>query len=159
MRSLVLLFLSCRSCALNTVAAKWDNFQFNFEVRSREEARTAVTFGRDPNLENPLFRTRSAPVGAAAVAEAVGDGPGFARAEYGAGATSARDSMDCTRLHRALPARGEKASERFLAGRWSVLGEGRLVGVPQWPTPRRTSIRRAYITGPHARWNSCCSRL
>src|SRR6478752_5686 len=59
MRLLVLMavFLPC-ALAQIPWPPKWDNFQFTFETRAREEARTGVTFGRDPNLEHPLFRTR-----------------------------------------------------------------------------------------------------
>src|SRR5437762_10090478 len=97
MRSLVLLTLFASTAfAQLPWPPKWDNFKFTLEVRAREEARTGVTFGRDPNLENPLFRTR---IGAQweplpwVKLSAMGQD---ARApEYGTPApSSARDTMD-----------------------------------------------------------------
>ena len=59
MRPLVLLCLFIPSaCAQVPSPLQWDNCKLMVDVRSREVARTGVTFGLEPDLENPLFRTR-----------------------------------------------------------------------------------------------------
>jgi Alginate export len=133
---------------------KWDNFKFTLEVRSREEARTGVTFGKDADLENPLFRTR---IGAqwtpVSWLKLTAMGQDSRAPEYGTTApTSARDTMD---LHEStielFPDR--KRGFGAIAGRQMLTyGEGRLIGTPQWSNTSRTyDTARVYYRLPGAR--------
>src|SRR6266849_7391895 len=111
MRSVVLLVLFVSS-AFSQIQwpPKWDSFKFTFEARAREEARTGVTFGRDAELENPLFRAR---IGAQWTPvewlKLSAMGQDSRAPEYGGPApTTARDSMD---LHESYIRSEEHTSE------------------------------------------------
>src|SRR5689334_25328511 len=135
MRVLLLfaIFLPCGFAQLPW-PPKWDTFQLTLEVRSREEERTGVTFGRDVDLENPLFRTR---LGAQWTPlpwlklSAMGQD---ARApQYGTAApTSARDTMDLHESYFELFPDQKRGFGAQAGRRMLTYGEGRLIGTPQW---------------------------
>ena len=131
-----------------------DTFKFTLDVRSREEARTGVTFGKDVDLENPLFRTR---IGAQWMPvpwlKLSAMGQDSRAPQYGGPApTAARDTMD---LHEGyfelFP--GQKKGFGAIAGRQMLnFGEGRLIGTPQWSNTSRTyDTARVYYRLPRAR--------
>ncbi len=119
---------------------------FHFEFRTRFEARQGVSFGRDPNSEFPLLRTR---VGVdyhptpwmrwSALAQ-------DSRAPfYGSPAPGTlRDTLD---LQEGFLELGRESGPSLLLGRQMVeLGETRLIGAPQWLNTARTydSLRLAH---------------
>jgi hypothetical protein len=139
--------------------SKWPpefgTLRFTFEFRTRLETRAGVDFGLDPDLENPLFRTR---IGAEykpvhwLKLSAMGQD---ARAPlYGTPApNTARDTMD---LHEGylefFP--GDTLGFGASVGRRMVnYGEGRLIGVPQWGNTARTyDGAQLYYRLPRARF-------
>ncbi len=131
-----------------------DRFQLSFEFRVRPEARTGNLFGLSQNLENPLIRTR---VGARFDlndwfrVSAMGQD---ARApDYGGPAPgSARDTMDLQESYIELFAK-RKAGFGAVLGRQMIdLGEGRLIGDPQWVNTSRTfDTLRLYYRFPKVR--------
>ena len=129
-------------------------FRFTFEFRARPEARTGNVFGLQQNLENPLIRTR---IGAQWDAtpwlrfSAMGQD---ARApEYGRPApTSARDTMDLHESYIELFAKNKTGFGAIFGRQMINLGEGRLIGNPQWSNTSRTfDTVRLYYRLPHAR--------
>ena len=155
MRSVVLLVLFVSS-AFSQISwpPKWDKFKFTFEARAREEARTGVNFDRDADLDNPLFRTR---IGAQWTPvewlKLSAMGQDSRAPEYGGPApTSARDTMDLHESYIELfPFR--KTGFGAVVGRQMVsLGEGRIIGIPQWGNTSRTfDTVRVYYRLPRAR--------
>jgi hypothetical protein len=155
MRSLVLIVLFLPA-ALAQIPwpPKWDRFQFTLEVRAREEARTGVTFGRDPDLENPLFRTR---IGAqwkplpCLKLSAMGQDSRAPR--YGTAApNSARDTMDLHESYIELFPDLKSGFGAVLGRQMLSYGEGRLIGTPQWSNTSRTyDTARSYYRLPRAR--------
>ena len=129
-------------------------FKFTFELRSRLEGRTGVTFGRDPDQENPLFRTRVGfewrPNDWIKVSATGQD----ARAPfYGTPApATVRDTMD---LHEGYIELFGSRKLGFGAqfGRYQLsYGEGRLIGVPQWGNIARTyDMGRVFYRWPQLR--------
>ncbi|MEO8129972.1 MAG: alginate export family protein, partial [Bryobacteraceae bacterium] len=136
------------------LARETDNrFKLTFEFRTRFETRQDNNFGRSANLENPLFRTRiGAQFKATDWLKLTAVGQDSRAPDYGGPApNSARDTLD---LHEAyaefLPgAKGFGA----IVGRQSVsLGEGRIIGVPQWRNTSRTyDTARLYHRSDFAR--------
>ena len=59
-RLVVFRFAVCFAALAQQTPAGADRLRFSLDFRSRFEARTGVGFGSDPNIENPLFRTRVA---------------------------------------------------------------------------------------------------
>ena len=123
-------------------------FKLTFEFRTRLEARTGNNFGRAPDLENPLFRTRiGAQWDATDWLRISAMGQDSRAPLYGGPApASARDTID---LHQAYLEFGAKRKTGLgaLLGRQMVsLGEGRLIGVPDWANTARTydTIRLYY---------------
>lgn len=125
----------------DTLSAETDSkLKLSFEIRARFENRAGNSFGKEPDREYGLSRTRFGmtytPLKWLRFSGMVQD----SRAPfYGPGApTSLRDRAD---LHEAyfelMP--DSKAGFGFLAGR-SMLsyGEGRLIGTPQWSNLSRT---------------------
>jgi len=155
MRSVVLLLLLVpRAYSQVPWLPKWDNFKLTLDVRSREEARTGVTFGKDANLENPLFRTRVgaqwAPLSWLKLSAMGQD----ARApEYGVAApTSARDTMDLHEGYVELFPDQKRGFGAVFGRQMLNYGEGRLIGTPQWTNTSRTyDVARAYYRLPRAR--------
>lgn len=129
-------------------------FKLTFEFRNRWEARTGVNFGRASNLENPLFRTR---IGAEwkplQWLKLSAMGQDSRSPLYGAQPpVTARDGMDVQESYIELfPDR--KRGFGFQAGRqMTVMGEGRIIGVPQWNNTSRTyDMGRVYYRLPRAR--------
>ncbi len=131
-----------------------DRFRLSFEFRVRPEARTGDLFGLSPNLENPLIRLR---VGAQFDVKdwlrisAMGQD---ARApEYGRPAPgSARDTMDLQEGYIELFARRQEGLGAVLGRQMINLGEGRLIGNPQWVNTSRTfDTLRLYYRLPKIR--------
>jgi len=155
MRLLVLMavFLPC-ALAQIPWPPKWDNFQFTFETRAREEARTGVTFGRDPNLENPLFRTR---VGAQwepmPWLKLSAMGQDSRSPLYGTPApTTARDTMDLHESYIELFPEQKRGFGAVVGRQMLTYGDGRLIGTPQWSNTSRTyDTARAYYRLPQVR--------
>ena len=156
MRSLVLLVLFL-PCALGQIPRppRWDKFQFTFEFRAREEARTGVGFGRDHNIENLLFRTR---IGAnwepLPWLKLSAMGQDTRAPLYGTRAPgSARETIDLQESYIELFP-GRKRGFGAVAGRQMLnYGEGRLIGTPQWVNAARTcDAARAYYRLPWARF-------
>ena len=136
------------------LARETDNrFKLTFEFRMRFETREDNNFGRSPDLENPLFRTRiGAQYKAADWLKLTAVGQDSRAPDYGGVApTSARDTLD---LHEAyaefFP---EKQGFGSIAGRQSFnLGDGRVIGVPQWRNTSRTyDTARVYHRSSFAR--------
>ncbi len=134
--------------ALNELLSRetGNRFTLAFEFRTRFETRDDNNFGKSADLQNPLFRTRAgAEFKAAGWLKLSATGQDARAPEYGGAApNSARDTMD---LHEAYAeffpdAKGFGA----IIGRQSFnLGEGRLIGVPQWRNTSRTyDTARAY---------------
>src|ERR1039458_8186067 len=115
-------------------------FKLTFEFRTRLETRTGNNFGLSPDLENPLFRTR---VGAEWDAtdwlrvSAMGQD---ARAPlYGGPApASARDTMDLQQAYLEFAAKRNTGFGALFGRQMISLGEGRLIGVPDWLNTART---------------------
>jgi hypothetical protein len=124
-----------------------------FEFRTRFETRSENNFGRSADLDNPLFRTRiGADFRATKWLKLSATGQDSRAPLYGGPApNSARDTMD---LH-------EGYAEFFpdqkgfgaVVGRQAVtLGEGRLIGIPQWRnTARSYDTARVYHRSEFAR--------
>lgn len=136
------------------LARETDNrFKLTFEFRTRFETRQDNNFGRSADLENPLFRTRiGAQYKAADWLKLSAVGQDSRSPDYGGPApTSARDTLD---LHEAyaefFP---EKQGFGAIVGRQSFsLGDGRLIGVPQWRNTSRTyDTARVYHRSGFAR--------
>jgi hypothetical protein len=137
------------------LAEKTDNrFQLTFEFRSREEARTGINFGLSPDLENPLFRTRiGAQFDATEWLRISGMGQDARAPEYGGRApSSARDTMDLHEAYVELFAKRQAGFGAILGRQMVTLGEGRLIGDPQWTNTSRTyDTARAYYRLPNMR--------
>ena len=141
---------------LNKILAEHTDsrLRFTFEFRTRFEDRTGNNFGLSQNLENPLFRTRiGAQLDATDWFRISAMGQDARAPEYGRPApTSARDTMD---LHEGYLEFFAKRKTGFGAvfGREMIsLGEGRLIGDPQWSNTSRTfDAARLYYRLPHAR--------
>ncbi len=124
------------------------------EVRGRYERRAGVTFGKDPELENGLVRTRfGASYKPATWLKFSGMLQDARSPWYGVNAPSTvRDPVD---LHEAYFEIFPDAKTGFgaSAGRRMVsYGEGRLIGVPDWTNLGRTyDNARAYYRFPRAR--------
>ena len=136
------------------LARETDNrFKLTFEFRTRFETRQDNNFGRSADLENPLFRTRiGAQYKAADWLKLTAAGQDSRAPDYGGPAPiSARDTID---LHEAyaefFP---EKKGFGAIVGRQSFsLGEGRLIGIPQWRNTSRTfDTARVYHRSEFAR--------
>ena len=132
-----------------------NRLKLTFEFRSRFETRTGNNFGRDVNLENPLYRTRiGAQFKAAGWLKISAMGQDSRAPYYGGPApTSARDTFDLQEAYVELfPDR--KTGFGSIAGRQMVsLGEGRVIGVPQWVNTSRTyDTGRVYFRLPRARF-------
>jgi len=154
-----LVYLSCLGAADDTWS-KWPpefgKLRFNFEFRTRYEARTGVGFGLNPDLENPLFRTRIGaeyePFGWLKIAAMGQD----ARAPlYGGPApTTARDTMDLHEAYLELFPREKTGFGASVGRRMVTYGEGRLIGIPQWSNTSRTfDEAQVYYRTPHARFD------
>ena len=126
---------------------------FTLEFRTRLEARTGVGFGKSPDLQNPLFRTRiGAEYKPVRWLKISAMGQDSRAPYYGAPApTSARDTMD---LHEGyLEFMPDTIGAGASVGRRMVTyGEGRLIGVPQWVNTSRTyDGAQLYYRTPRAR--------
>jgi hypothetical protein len=126
-------------------------FKLMFEFRTRLETRDDNNFGRSVNLENPLFRTRiGAQFDVTDWLRLSATGQDSRAPQFGGPApNSARDTLD---LHEAyVELFAEQKGFGAIVGRQSFnLGEGRLIGVPQWRNTSRTyDTARAYH-----RWDS-----
>jgi hypothetical protein len=155
MRFPVLFFLIAAAApAQMTWPPTWDKFKFTFEERTRFEGRGGVTFGRDPDLENPLFRTRiGAEFTPVSWLKLSAMGQDSRAPLYGVvPPTSARDTID---LHEGYIELFPEAKTGFgmLVGRqMASFGEGRLIGVPQWANTSRTyDTARVYYRLPQMR--------
>jgi hypothetical protein len=155
MRSVVLLVLFVSS-AFSQIPwpPKWDKFKFTFEARAREEARTGVNFGRDAELENPLFRTR---IGAQWTPgewlKLSAMGQDSRAPEYGGPApTTARDRMDLHESYIELFPSRKQGFGAVIGRQMLNYGEGRVIGIPQWGNTSRTfDTARIYYRLPRAR--------
>ena len=131
-----------------------NRFKLDFEFRARLEARTGNNFGRSPDLENPLFRTRiGARLDATDWLRIYGMGQDSRAPLYGSPAPpTARDTMDLQQAYLEFFAR-RKTGFGALVGRQMIsLGEGRLIGVPDWLNTARTyDTTRLYYRLPAAR--------
>jgi len=131
-----------------------NRFKLDFEFRARLEDRTGNNFGRSPNLENPLFRTRiGARLDVTDWLRVYGMGQDSRAPFYGGPApSSARDSMDLHQGYLEFFAR-RKTGFGAIAGRQMVsMGDGRLIGVPDWLNTARTyDTARLYYRLPEAR--------
>ena len=127
---------------------------FNFELRGRYEQHDGVAFGKDPDLENGVIRTRFAasyrPVSWLKFSGMLQD----ARSPwYGANApNSVRDPVDLQESYLELFP-DTKTGFGMTAGRRMIsYGEGRLIGVPDWsPLARTYDHARVYYRWPKAR--------
>jgi len=150
---LVLLLVPC-AYSQSLWPPQWDNFKFTLEVRSREEARTGVTFGKDPDLENPLFRTR---IGAQWTPVSWLKLSGMAQdsraPEYGTTAPStARDTIDLHEGYIELFPDQTRGFGAVIGRQMLNYGEGRIIGTPQWSNTSRTyDTARVYYRLPRAR--------
>jgi hypothetical protein len=133
---------------------EFGKLRFTFEFRTRLETRTGVGFGLNPDLENPLFRTR---IGAEfqpvhwLKLSAMGQD---ARAPlYGTPAPStARDTMDLQEGYLEFFPDDKTGFGAVVGRRMVTYGEGRLIGVPQWGNTSRTfDGAQVYYRLPHAR--------
>jgi hypothetical protein len=141
--------------ALNGMLARetGERFKFKFEERTRYEFRENTNFGRSPDLHYLLTRIRiGAEFKVADWLKLSATGQDARAPGYGSPApASARDSMD---LHEAyvefFPG---KKGFGGIAGRQSFnLGEGRLIGVPEWRNTARTfDTARLYYRSDVAR--------
>jgi len=129
-------------------------FQLTFEFRTRPEARTGNNFGSSPDLENPLFRTRiGAQLDATGWLRISAMGQDSRAPEYGrTPPPTARDTMDLQQAFVEFFAK-EKTGFGAIFGRQMIsLGEGRLIGVPDWLNTARTyDTARVYYRLPTAR--------
>ncbi len=127
----------------NVLARETDGrLQLMFEFRTRFETRDRNDFGKSADLENPLFRTRiGAEFKAAEWLKLSATGQDARAPEYGTRPpVSARDTID---LYEAFAEffPGKKGFGAVVGRQAVTLGEGRLIGIPQW---RNTS--RSYDT-------------
>lgn len=130
--------------------ATQEKLKFSFEFRSRYEHREGQIFGRAPDLETDLVRTRFGvtvrPNSWIKISALAQDG----RAPwYGPGApNSARDPLDVQEGY--IEFFGDrKTGPAFTLGRQMInYGEGRLIGSPQWAALARTwdTVRALYRT-------------
>jgi Alginate export len=124
------------------------------EFRSRLEARTGVGFGRDPEIENPLFRTR---VGmefqAAPWLKLVGLTQDCRAPLYGRPApASARDTLDLHEGYLEFFPERKRGFGAILGRQMVSLGEGRILGISNWSNTSRTyDTARFYYRLPNAR--------
>lgn len=129
-------------------------FKLLFEFRTRLETRTGNNFGRSPNLQNPLFRTRiGAQFDATPWLRIVGMGQDARAPEYGGPApATARDTMDLHQAYLEFFANNKTGSGAVVGRQMITLGEGRLIGVPDWLNTARTyDTARLYYRLPAAR--------
>jgi hypothetical protein len=128
--------------------------KLGFEQRVRMETRPGATFGKDPDCETGLVRTRLSLAYQASKRLKFSTMMQDARSPwYGENApNSIRDPFD---LHEAyvevLP--DGKTGFGMTAGRMMLnYGDGRIIGTPQWGNLSRTyDHARAYYSTPHAR--------
>ncbi|MDQ6676956.1 MAG: alginate export family protein [Acidobacteriota bacterium] len=121
--------------------------KLSFEFRAREEARTGNNFGRSPNLENALTRTRIGAFFKATNWLAVSAMGQDARAPfYGPGApATVRDSMDLHEAYVELFPERDRGFGAVAGRRMITYGDGNLIGVPNWTNVSRTyDAVRAY---------------
>ncbi|MGH9659957.1 MAG: alginate export family protein [Bryobacteraceae bacterium] len=129
-------------------------FRYTFEFRSRLEARTGVGFGREPDIENPLLRTRAGlvftPSRAIAFAVTLQDSraPLYGRP---AGA-AARDTVDLQEGYVELFPNAERGFGAVAGRRMFAVGDGRVIGESNWRNTGRTyDTARVYYRLPEAR--------
>lgn len=131
-----------------------DRLKVSLEFRTRLEERTGNNFGRSADLDNPLFRTR---VGlqydvtnwwrVSAMAQ-------DSRApEYGEPApATARNTIDLQEGYLEFFARRQTGFGALLGRQMVSLGEGRVIGIPQWVNSSRTyDTARLYYRLPRMR--------
>jgi hypothetical protein len=106
----------------------------------RLEARTGVNFGREPDIENPLFRTRvGAQIQAAPWLKFGIMGQDSRAPFYGSPAPAGvRDPMDLHELYVELFGNRKLGWGASVGRRMLAYGEERLIGVPQWGNTSRT---------------------
>jgi hypothetical protein len=129
--------------------------KFTFEFRTRLETRTGNNFGRSPDLQNPLFRTRiGAQFDATRWLRIVGMGQDSRAPFYGATPPpTARDSMDLHQGFLEFFAQDQTGFGAIVGRQMITLGEGRLIGVPDWLNTARTyDTTRLYYRFPSARF-------
>lgn len=117
-----------------------NRFKLTFEFRTRLEARTGNNFGRSPDLENPLFRTRiGAQWDATDWLRVSAMGQDSRVPLYGGPApASARDTMDLQQAYLEFAAKRNTGFGALFGRQMISLGEGRLIGVPDWLNTART---------------------
>jgi Alginate export len=117
-----------------------ERLQLTFEFRLRLETRTGVNFGAQPDLENPLVRTRFGakyePVKWLRFSGMLQD----SRAPlYGTPApSSARDKVDLQEGYVELFPDQRRGFGSIVGRQMLTYGEGRLIGSPQWSNTSRT---------------------
>jgi hypothetical protein len=141
---------------LNKILAEHTDsrFRLTFEFRARPEARTGNNFGLSQNLENPLFRTRiGAQLDATDWFRISAMGQDARAPEYGRPApTSARDTMDLQEGYLEFFAKRKTGFGAVFGREMITLGEGRLIGDPQWSNTSRTfDAARLYYRLPGVR--------
>ena len=129
--------------------------KLTFEQRMRWESRTGNSFGKDPDLEDALVRTRVGltyqPSSRLRFSAMVED----SRAPwYGDNApNSARDSADLQEAYMELVPAGKTGFGMTLGRMMLSYGESRLIGSPPWGNTNRTwDQARAYYATPRARF-------
>ena len=155
MRSVVLLALFASS-AFSQIPSppKWDTFRFTGEITSRQEARTGVTFGEDPEQVNPLIRTR---LGAEWTPKPWIKLVGLAqdgRAPLYGGPTpgTARDTLDLQEGYVELFPNHKLGFGATIGRQMVTYGESRLIGAPQWINTTRTwDTARLHYNSPKAK--------
>jgi hypothetical protein len=128
--------------------------KFLFEFRTRLETRTGNNFGRSPDLQNPLFRTRiGAQFDATSWLRVVGMGQDGRAPDYGGPAPpTARDSMDLQQGYLEFFAQHQTGFGAIVGRQMITLGEGRLIGIPDWLNTARTyDTTRLYYRLPGVR--------
>jgi len=128
--------------------------KFSLEFRTRLENRTGNNFGRSPDLQNPLFRTRiGAQFDASRWLRIVGMGQDSRAPEYGGPAPpTARDTMDLQQSYLEFFAQDQTGFGALFGREMITMGEGRLIGVPDWLNTARTyDTARLYYRLPGIR--------
>ena len=128
--------------------------KLTFEFRNRLEQRTGNNFGRSPDLESPLLRTRAGvQLDATDWLRVSALGQDCRAPLYGwPTPASARDSMDLHEAYVEFFAQRETGFGALFGRQMISLGEGRLVGISQWTnTSRSYDTARLYYRLPGAR--------
>jgi hypothetical protein len=128
--------------------------KITLEQRTRLEARTGVTFGRETDLENPLFRTRvGAQLQAGSWLKFGVMGQDSRSPFYGRPAPSnTRDPMDLHEAYAELFGNRKTGIGGSVGRQMLGYGEQRLIGVPQWGNTSRTfDHARVYYRWPRAK--------